>query len=87
LAIKILLKTSFLLDFSHIKGKNAHNRNVKGGNDMTDPAKRKAMNQKHPRSHPADLDQFGRDGEIPVINQQDLYELMEDADQKEHTRD
>ncbi len=55
---------------------------------MTDSAKRKAMNQKHPRSHPADLDQFGRDGEIPVINQQDVYELMEDADRKEeHTRD
>lgn len=55
---------------------------------MTDSAKKRAMSQKHPRSHPADLDQFGRDGEIPVINQQDVYELMEDADRKEeHTRD
>lgn len=54
---------------------------------MTDSLKKRAMNHAHPRSHPADLDQFGRDGEIPVVNQQELLEAMEDADRKEeHTR-
>jgi len=70
-----------------IKGKLPIIGNNEGGIRMTDSKKRKAMNQKHPRSHPADLDQFGRDGEIPIINQQDIYEMMEDADRKgEHTR-
>lgn len=50
---------------------------------MTDKLKKRAMNASHPRSHPADLDQFGRDGDIPVVDQQQLYEAMEDADRKE----
>lgn len=54
---------------------------------MKDNLKKRAMNASHPRSHPGDLDQFGRDGEIPVVDQQQLYESMEDADRKdENTR-
>ncbi|WCK52687.1 hypothetical protein PP175_14740 [Aneurinibacillus sp. Ricciae_BoGa-3] len=36
---------------------------------MTDELKRRASEASHPRSNPSRLDQFGRDGEIPVISE------------------
>ncbi|MED0675950.1 MULTISPECIES: hypothetical protein [Aneurinibacillus] len=37
---------------------------------MTDENKRQAMERVHPRSHPSRLDQFGRDGQIPITGQE-----------------
>ncbi|GED16230.1 hypothetical protein [Aneurinibacillus migulanus] len=37
---------------------------------MTDRNKRQAMEMTHPRSQPSRLDQYGRDGEIPLTGQE-----------------
>ncbi|MBN6189067.1 hypothetical protein JQN58_19615 [Aneurinibacillus sp. BA2021] len=36
---------------------------------MTDRNKRQAAEMTHPRSHPSHLDQYGRDGQIPLSGQ------------------
>ncbi|GEN34713.1 MULTISPECIES: hypothetical protein [Aneurinibacillus] len=37
---------------------------------MTDRNKRQAAEMTHPRSQPSRLDQFGRDGQIPLTGQE-----------------
>jgi hypothetical protein len=40
-----------------------------GGSCMTDENKRQARERMNPRSHPSHLDQYGRDGQIPLTGQ------------------
>jgi hypothetical protein len=51
---------------------------------MTDRNKRQAAERVHPRSHPSHLDQYGRDGEIPLTGQEPpRFISMAEAEEEE----
>lgn len=52
---------------------------------MTDRNKRQAMEMTHPRSQPSRLDQYGRDGQIPLTGQKspEMVSLSEAEETKE----
>ncbi|BAU28681.1 hypothetical protein DFP93_10584 [Aneurinibacillus soli] len=50
---------------------------------MSDKNKQKALDKQHPRSHPGDLDQFGRDGQIPLTGQKPNSSMVSMAEAEE----
>ena len=52
---------------------------------MANKNKQQALDKQHPRSHPSDLDQFGRDGQIPLTGQKSHTSMVSMADAEEQS--